>query len=220
MNRGYVKLWRKGEDSAVFQDAHLFQLWSWCLWRAAWQPTKWETVRTGRGNTLVELNPGEFIFGRKSAAKAVRQPEGSIRHRMKKLELLGNITVKVTTHYSIVSIVNWHTYQSSEDGVDHPTVQPTANQRPTNGHEEEGKEVKALKKKSNGHFVPPTIDQVRERIAERRISVDPERFVAHYQSNGWMVGKNKMKCWDSALTTWSKNPTPQQQPIWGRPERL
>ena len=29
-----------------------------------------------------------------------------------------------------------------------------------------------------------------------------ELFLAHYESNGWMVGKNKMKRWKMAVSTW------------------
>lgn len=52
-------------------------------------------------------------------------------------------------------------------------------------------------------FVPPTIDEVAEYVREKNYPVDPVRFVAFYESNGWKVGKNKMKCWKSAVTGWS-----------------
>lgn len=29
-------------------------------------------------------------------------------------------------------------------------------------------------------------------------------FVAFYESKGWLVGKNKMKSWKSAIVTWEK----------------
>ena len=34
--------------------------------------------------------------------------------------------------------------------------------------------------------------------------VDAEAFVAFYESKGWMIGKNKMKSWKSAIVTWEK----------------
>ena len=54
-------------------------------------------------------------------------------------------------------------------------------------------------------FTPPTVDQVKAYCEERRNWVDPQRFVDHYTSNGWMVGKNKMKDWKAAVRTWEKN---------------
>lgn len=54
-------------------------------------------------------------------------------------------------------------------------------------------------------FAPPTVEEVREYCAERKNHVDAEAFVAHYQSNGWMVGRTKMKDWRAAVRTWEKN---------------
>lgn len=61
-------------------------------------------------------------------------------------------------------------------------------------------------------FTPPTVDQVREYCEERGNSVNPQRFVDYYSSNGWMVGKNKMKDWKAAVRTWE-----QKEKSYGRP---
>ena len=51
-------------------------------------------------------------------------------------------------------------------------------------------------------FTPPTVDQVAEYCKERNNTVDPQRFIDHYTSNGWMVGRTKMKDWKAAVRTW------------------
>ena len=53
-------------------------------------------------------------------------------------------------------------------------------------------------------FSPPSFDEVRDEVERLGYAVDPERFIAHYESNGWRVGPNKMKSWKSALVTWHK----------------
>ena len=53
-------------------------------------------------------------------------------------------------------------------------------------------------------FVPPTVDEVKEYIDSVGSQVDAEAFVAFYDSKDWMVGKNKMKNWKSAIVTWEK----------------
>lgn len=53
-------------------------------------------------------------------------------------------------------------------------------------------------------FAIPTVDQVRDYCQERGNSVDPQRFVDYYSSNGWMVGKCKMKDWKAAVRTWEQ----------------
>ena len=52
-------------------------------------------------------------------------------------------------------------------------------------------------------FAPPTIEEIRDYCAEHGYAVDPERFHAYYQSNGWMVGKNKMRDWRAAVRNWN-----------------
>ena len=54
-------------------------------------------------------------------------------------------------------------------------------------------------------FTPPTVDEVRAYCEERGNQVDPEQFVAFYESKGWMVGRNKMKNWKACVITFEKN---------------
>jgi hypothetical protein len=60
-------------------------------------------------------------------------------------------------------------------------------------------------KPTRKNFIPPTLEDVQAYCKERNNTVDAERFINHYTSNGWMVGKNKMKDWKAAVRTWEKN---------------
>lgn len=57
----------------------------------------------------------------------------------------------------------------------------------------------------NKNFTPPTLQEVSDYCQERKNSVNPEKWIAHYQSNGWKVGKNSMKDWKAAVRTWENN---------------
>lgn len=124
VNRGYVKLWRRSIDSAVFADPHLWQLWTWCLMRANHR-THTVPVRTGRGQTIVTLQPGQFIFGRHEAAKALKCKGSTVQYRMEILKRLNQLVTHPVTHYSIVTVVNWASYQGEAEEVRQPTRQPT-----------------------------------------------------------------------------------------------
>lgn len=50
----------------------------------------------------------------------------------------------------------------------------------------------------------PTLQEVEAEIEARGYHVDASAFIAYYDSNGWKVGKNPMKSWKSALTTWER----------------
>jgi hypothetical protein len=54
-------------------------------------------------------------------------------------------------------------------------------------------------------FRKPTVEEVSEYCKERNTNIDPEKFVDYYITNGWMVGKNKMKDWKAAVRTWERN---------------
>lgn len=54
-------------------------------------------------------------------------------------------------------------------------------------------------------FTPPTLEEVRAYCQERQNSVDPERWLNYYTSNGWRVGKNPMKDWKAAVRTWERS---------------
>lgn len=59
--------------------------------------------------------------------------------------------------------------------------------------------------KKEVQFRPPTEQEVRAYCLERHNNVDAETFISFYQSNGWKVGKNKMKDWKASVRTWEKN---------------
>ena len=56
-------------------------------------------------------------------------------------------------------------------------------------------------------FTKPTLEEVQGYCLERGNLVDAARFIDHYTSNGWKVGKNAMKDWKAAVRTWEKGET-------------
>lgn len=60
---------------------------------------------------------------------------------------------------------------------------------------------------SSSPFVPPSVEDVRTYCREHGLSVDAEQFVNHYQSNGWMVGSNKMCDWKASVRKWARKET-------------
>lgn len=66
------------------------------------------------------------------------------------------------------------------------------------------------KEKPKRNIIPPKLEWIQEYCRERGNSVDPEKFFDFYESKGWMVGKNKMKDWQSSVRTWERN-SPNQK---------
>ena len=67
-----------------------------------------------------------------------------------------------------------------------------------------GPSAKADGQRQRPRFTPPTVEQVRNYCREKGYTIDPEQFCDYYTSNGWKVGKNPMKDWQSAVRTWQR----------------
>lgn len=51
----------------------------------------------------------------------------------------------------------------------------------------------------------PSFEEISSYCAERKNSIDPQKFLDYYTANGWKVGRNSMKDWRAAVRTWEKN---------------
>lgn len=141
MQRGYIKVWRKLEDSGLMDNAEVCRLFLHLLLKAASKRRKWLV-----GTATVDLLPGQLIVGRKKLAADVRSTERKVRTCLAALENMGIITQRATNKFTVVSFVNWHRYQIErpEDGrrPDRETsgLQPAVVPPPATKQEEKKKE--------------------------------------------------------------------------------
>ena len=59
--------------------------------------------------------------------------------------------------------------------------------------------------KVNKGFVKPSIVEIKTYMMEIGMTDVSEKWFDYYESNGWLVGKNKMKNWKAAVRTWKNN---------------
>ena len=52
-------------------------------------------------------------------------------------------------------------------------------------------------------FSTPSLNQIKELILEKGYFVCSDTFFNFYESNGWKVGRNKMKSWEACLAKWN-----------------
>ena len=146
MNRGYVKLYRKSNDSGWLRNPSLWTFWCWCLMKASYKECDVHI-----GYQTEHLMPGDFIFGRKAAAAELGMTERTVRTSLEALSRSQNIAIKTTNKYSVISIVNWNTYQTEEPTGDQQNDQQPTNKRPaTDQQPTTNKNIKNLKKVKNG----------------------------------------------------------------------
>ena len=100
-----------------------------------------------------------------------------------------------------------------------PYTEPITRLRLDKDLDKDKKESKPKKvRKSPSNDIPPTREQVHEYCRERNNNVDPDRFYDYYESNGWMVGKHKMKDWKAAVRTWERNGYNSSRPASKQPK--
>ena len=71
--------------------------------------------------------------------------------------------------------------------------------------ENENENENLIEKKKVARFQKPTIEQLKEYMREQGMNDIAENWLNHYEANGWMVGKNKMKDWKASVRTWKIN---------------
>ena len=213
MADGWVKLHTKLLDSRVFANEGLLKVWIYCLCRAN-RGKAFVPITTGRGKTDVELSPGQFIFGRNSAAQKLGMSSSTVWKRMNKLKNMRNVDIKSNSHYSVVTICNWEAYQHVPNEKEQVKEQPsnrqvTGKEQPSNT--DKSKESNK-RNKSNGRFAPPSKKEVAEYFKERGnmiasdIPLEAENFINHYETEGWenRSGK-KITEWKRQASTWDNN---------------
>lgn len=174
MHRGYVKLWRKSLESGLLQNAEAWQLMTWCLLKATHKPHK-QLV----GSSIIELQKGQLIFGRKKAAEELKTTERKIRTCLKLLENFGFLTIKATNKYSVITLINWDVYQASDQQNDQQGDQETTSKRPASDHKQEHKEQK--NEEINSQFsLTPDVEPKKKERKKKSYDDDYEKFYSAF----------------------------------------
>jgi hypothetical protein len=67
-------------------------------------------------------------------------------------------------------------------------------------------QLPAPTKEKKSTFVKPTVveiyDYACEKLSDKDALAFTEKFHAHYEANGWKVGRNPMKDWKAAVRKW------------------
>ena len=109
---GFIKLPRNLLDEKIFADPTGLKIYIWMLCKASYKK-RFISLKAGKGETTVELNPGQFVTGRYKAAEALSLSGSTFYRWMKKLEKeYGLIKTKSNNQYTIVTICEWDDYQN------------------------------------------------------------------------------------------------------------
>jgi len=194
---GYIKLWRKFEQWEWFNDSKMVHFFIFLMLRATHGETKF------RG---YPLSRGQMVFGYKAASKATVISVQSLRTCIERLISTGELTRQVTHDFSIITIVNYDTYQKKDSTLNSPTNRPSNNQ--ATGQQQAINNIQECKNDKNEKrtrtFSAPSLEDVKNYVAEISSPIDPLQFHSKQEAIGWMVGKNPMKDWKATIRYWGR----------------
>jgi len=144
---GWIKLYRKALHDGWLREHKLFVFFTYCLLRA-----NHKSGKVFMDGLQIELEPGQFITGRDQVFRDTGLTEQNYRTALKRLKSTGSITTKTTNRCTVVTIVNWSSYQtrideSNEQNNEQPNGQLTGSQRAANDEQE-------IKNAKNGEMGP------------------------------------------------------------------
>jgi hypothetical protein len=120
---GHIKLDRKILSWEWYQDINTCRLFIHLLLSANHAEGKWQ------GNLI---NRGELITGLNKLSEKTGLSVRQLRTCLDKLKLTGEITIKPTNKFSVITICKYNSYQSSKANNDKQKDAPNANDRQTN----------------------------------------------------------------------------------------
>lgn len=114
MDNGFILLSRGILDSDVFASQKLLKIWVWCLCKANFKD-KTIPLRFGRGEIIVKVKRGSFVFGRNKAEEELFIDGSTIYKSINKLKEMDMIKIESNNQYSIITICNYDSYQQMEN---------------------------------------------------------------------------------------------------------
>ena len=115
--QGFIKLHRRLLESEAFEDARLLKTWLWILCRANFKPVIL--------NDGTQLKTGEFATSYNRAALALNCTPNTVRAHFRRLTKMQQIYTRSNTRFTVVSVLNYGSYQHTDSESYTPAAQPT-----------------------------------------------------------------------------------------------
>lgn len=202
--QGWVKLHRSLQSSAIANHPEYLAVWVHLLMRASHKPR--EAIV---GRSVVPLNSGDVVFGRKKFSAETGVSENKVRAALDVLKRLNQITIKSHAKFSVISITKWSEYQTSSPANDHdsasnapaPSQHPATDKNGNNGENGKNIPVNEIVDLFNRSFpelpqvqkvTPARSKAVKARWAEHKTMQCVERweaFFGHIRKSDFLMGR-------------------------------
>lgn len=207
-NGTFIQVHRKIVEWEWYKNNNTKSLFFHCLIKANWQEKQWQGKTINRGQFTTSIEKLSYETG-----LTIQQTRTALNNLISTNE----ITKETTSKYTIITVIKYSDYQLSKDD-DNKQINKENNNQTTNEQQTTNKQITTTNKDNNYNkdnntnkkikdtvrFVKPNLDEIRLYIQDDNLNVDASTFFDYYESNGWVVGKNKMKDWKATLRNWSR----------------
>lgn len=200
-DRTYIKLFRKMLSWEWYGDTNTFRVFMHILLRANYEPSVYHGV---------EVPAGACVFGYHSWAEqlglSVRQTRTAIEH----LKSTGEITVKATNKFSVITVANWAFWQIEEGRATNKSTRKATSKRQANDKQDGSQTTTSKESKNNNtisisNIVRPTVEEIRAYVDANNLLVDADYFFRYYETAQWQDIKGKpVRNWKLKALNWSK----------------
>lgn len=104
---GWIKLWRRAVEGDLADNMYLWGIWNWLLYAAHWKPSSiiWKGARR-------DIPAGTVVLGIAELAEKWDCSQATIKKWLTYLKTSDRIDVETCSRGTLVTILNWETYQS------------------------------------------------------------------------------------------------------------
>ena len=158
MEHGFIKLWRKFLKWGWYEDVNTKAVFLHLLLTANYEDKEWRGIAVKRG---------QVVTGRKKLSEELGISEQNVRTSLTRLKSTNEITIKTTNKFSVITVINYDTYQSHEASTNQQTnqlsnQQLTNNQPTTNQQLTTTKEIKKKRSKEKHSLLNGRADELFE----------------------------------------------------------
>jgi hypothetical protein len=195
LSTGWIKLHRQLLEWEWYDDTNTKCLFLHCLLRANHSDTEW------RGHNIKR---GQFLTSVDTLTRETGLSVSQIRTSLKKLISTNEIASKSQARSTVITVLGYDSHQDNDKPVDKlMTMKSQADDNEIATDKNERMKECKNDKKVTRRFTPPTdIETVSYFVEKGSNNIEAEKFWLFYDSKNWMVGKTKMKKWQSAASGW------------------
>ena len=207
MAEGFIVISRRIKGWRWWHNPTARSFWLYILVETNW--------RSGYLRDGTEVQRGQLCRSLRNMAEDNHCSVNTIRYWLRKFEESGEITVTRAHQYQVINVINYAKYQDYQctNGTTTDTSTDTTTDTSTDTTTDTDRTIRTIRTRKTikpqyigntvrASFAPPSMEEVEQYISTKGYHFTADEFIAFYESNGWKVGRNPMKNWKAACTTW------------------